>query len=219
MDETENQQTTQNVPSSSPRPSYTTSGLQPKKKSPIWILMVIALLLIGGGIFFLVKRGTSSQSPSPTPETLSYTTTDETETTPEPTPTQKPVDKASIKIQILNGTGIAKGASYLQGKLRSLGYTQIDVGNAENETYEATEVYFSSTVPDEVVSEISAYLEKTYEGVKPKTGSTGKYDIKIITGLQKGATSKPLSSETSAPASTSTPKPTTSSSPAPTATP
>lgn len=217
MDELENQQTTQPAPtvqSTSPQTSYT-SGLRPKKKSPIWILMAIALLLIGGGIFFLVKKGTSSQNASPTSEALSYTT-EESEATTEPTATPQAVEKESIKIQILNGTGIAKEASYLQGKLRDLGYTQIETGNAETEDYEATEVYFSSTVADEVVSEITGQLEKIYESVKTKTGSTGKYDVKIITGLQKGATPKPTSTKTPTPTSSSTPRSTSSPTPTPT---
>jgi hypothetical protein len=218
MENSDQQQTTENVqPNPQHHQTSYTSGLKPKKKSPVWILMIFALLLIGGGIYFLVKRGTSSQTASPTPENFSYTTTEEPEDTEEPTSSPKAIDRESIKIQILNGTGIPREASFLQGKLRTLGYTQIEVGNVDEADYEATEVNFSSSVPDEVVSEITKELEKIYEEVNTKTGSTGNYDIKIITGLQKGATAKPAA--TKSPSPTTSPTATTTSSPSPTATP
>ena len=195
MDNIENSQVQENVQETPERPSYT-SGLRPKRKSPIWILMILALILIIGGIYFLVKKSSNKEiTGSPTPEGFASETT-QPEITQEPTSTPAPVDKKNIKIQISNGTGITGEASYLQGKLRTLGYTNISVGNADSEDFEATEVTFSSSIAKDVVDEITKELESIYTDVSTKTGSTGSFDIKIITGLRKGATAKPSSTAT-----------------------
>ena len=216
MDNIENPPVQENVEETPERPTYT-SGLKPKRKSPIWILMILALILIIGGIFFLVKKSSNKEvEASPTPESMGYETT-QPEVTLEPTPSPAAVDKKNIKIQISNGTGITGEASFLQGKLKTLGYTNIAIGNADNEDYETTEVTFSSSMVKEIVDEITKELKSIYTNVNTKTGSAGSYDIKIITGLKKGATVKPSSTATSTP----TPKAssTTTPTPSPTATP
>jgi len=214
MDNFENQPSSETV-QETPQPQHPpyTSSISPKKKSPLWILMILAIILILGGIFFLAKKSFKKESTSATPESLGSQTS-EPVTTQEATSTPVPVDKTNIKIQISNGTGIPKEASFLQGKLRTLGYTNISVDNADNENYSATEVTFASSVSEVVVDEVTTELEKIYESVKTKTGSSGSYDIKIITGLQKGATAKPAA--TKSPTPSATPKASGTASPTPT---
>lgn len=68
---------------------------------------------------------------------------------PTPTPTSKPtatptptimVNKAEIKIKILNGSGVKGKASEVKEILQQAGYEEILTGNAENFDYETTEI-------------------------------------------------------------------------------
>lgn len=70
-------------------------------------------------------------APSPTP---SATPTD---TPPTPTPTPQ-IDKSSVRVQILNGSGVKGKATVVKNFLREKGYENILTGNAENFGFEKT---------------------------------------------------------------------------------
>ena len=173
--------------------------------------LIVALIFLVGG--FLIIRGSSTETPDATPTPFGQDLV-----TPSPTETPEPVDKSEIEIEIFNGTGIAKEASYLQGKLRDLGFTQIETGNAEDQDQTATKVTFSSSVPEAIVDEITEELEDIYEDVDTSTSSSLDVDVQIITGLREGATPKPSPSPTpeESPSPTPTPTPTESPTPSPT---
>ena len=128
--------------------------------------------------------------------------------------------KEKVSIEVLNGTGIAGEAGFLQGKLKTLGYSKIEAGNASNQDNEATSVVFSDKLPDSIVEEITKLLEDTYKTVKTRTSSSGSVDVSITTGMRKGATPKPSITATPTPTpkatSTASPTPTLSPSPSPT---
>ncbi|MFV1917297.1 MAG: LytR C-terminal domain-containing protein, partial [Patescibacteria group bacterium] len=112
--------------------------------------------------------------------------------------------RENVSIQILNGTGIAKEAAYLSGKLEELGYSQIDAGNADSTDYVDTSVTFDETLPEEVIDDIMARLEEIYEEVNSDTSSDlGDYQVKVIIGYKKGYTPTP----TPTPTLTPTPEP------------
>ncbi len=196
--------------------SHDLSQRQARKGKSKKYLILLAILAIGAlGVFLIIKgisSGESSGEPSPSATTLGFVKT------PSPTPTaesQSEVDKATVDIQILNGTGIGGEAKFLQTKLEALGYKKIEAGNADKTTYEDTQVTFSSEVPESVVKEITQLLESTYKKVTAKTSKTLKVDVQIITGLRSGQTPKASASATPAatPSSTSSPTPTPTSTP------
>jgi len=194
--------------------SFGTEDEKGKKKKNVIIALAIAgiILVIGGFIYFLGVRDSGEDvDASPTPTV--------TEKTSSPSPTSSPetVNREDVSIQILNGTGVAGGAGLLGDELQSLGYTDIELGNASDQDQETTTATFSSSLPEEVVKEITDELEDTYEDVSAKTGSTGEFDVKIVTGLRKGETPKPeaTATPTAEPEETATPTPTVT----PTATP
>ncbi len=200
---------TVSTPASQTQVRYPVNQPKPKsKKTFAVILMALSLLLIGGGVFyFLGQKSSSTVEPTPTgEETFGAETSFEEEVEPTETASPKPVDKEAIKIQIFNGTGIPKEASYLQGVLKELGYTKIEVANSEKQDYEDTEVTFSKSLDSAVVTEITTQLEKIYKNVETTTSSTSSVDIKIITGLRKGATPKASSTATPKTSPTATPK-------------
>ncbi len=215
MEETQNQnqesqQTPVENPTTPPSASVTFSPLpqtSPNSKLPkvIILISVLIILLIGGYLIFR-RGGESSEELSPTTEPLI-----EGEETPIATATPAPVDKSKIKIEIQNGTGIAGEAAYLSDQIKLLGYTNVKVGNAEDQTYTATSVTFVKTISTQVQDEITGKLKAIYQEVQVKTSSTLTNDVLIISGLRKGATPKP--SATPTPAATASPTPT------PTATP
>ena len=212
MDETNKEnsqaQETQNTPAQTPDVGFPIPQPKPKAKMNKWILIIIGLLILGGGGVFLFSRGKGEGETSPTPTSGGFETS-----TPEPTPTPTPADKSKISIEIQNGTGITGEAAYLQGILKSLGYSDIKVGNAGSTDNANTTITFAKSTSQAVQDEITKKLEDTYKKVDVKTSSTQKTSVLIVTGLRKGATAKP--------SPTATPKASPSASPSasPTATP
>lgn len=219
MEETNSGQYSQPTPevTAPPAPTFSPPGASSSKKGGKgWgiVLVIFALVLIvGGGLYFMGKnKKDESGEPLPT-QAESYFVEDET---PEPEDSPEPeVDKAEISVEIQNGTGIPKEASFLSDKLKALGFEKITAGNAPTTDYKVTEVVFSSDLSLSLVNEVTDELEKIYQDVSTSKNSSASVDIKIITGLRKGSTPRPSASATPK-ASAS---PTASSSPSPSPTP
>lgn len=192
------------------------------------IIFLILIVVVGGSVFyfFSLKGGDKSNKIVSTPEPFIVRESGEKELEVTPSPVvgenKDVVDKKSVSISVLNGTGITGEAAYLQNKLEDLGYTNIKVGNASKQDYEQTIIKFSSDVSKSVIDEITTELKKIYTDVKTQTGITGSYDIEITTGLRSGQTPRVVSTLTPTPKSTPKPspsptsKPTTTPSPTPT---
>jgi|GEM_PF-1415974 len=187
-----------------------------KKTVGLFLLVVAIILVLGGGFYFLGKKGEGVMQASPTPAGIMV---DEDFSTPEPLATETPeaeaVDKSAVKVDIQNGTGITGEASYLGDKLKLLGYSDITAGNASSQNNTTTNVTFSSSLSSEVVNEITDELKTIYQTVKTSKSSSLDVDVEIVTGLRKNQTSKPSSTNT--PASPS-PAPSSTVSPTPTST-
>ena len=167
-----------------------------KSRKLIIIFIILVLLVIG---VFLIIRGLSGDSgevtqATPTPNNFIKTPSAEEKVEEEATPApEENVDKSSITVEILNGTGISGEAGFLRGKLEALGFKNISAGNASSSDNETTVVTFSDDLASSIVDEITQLLKKTYNDLTTKTSSSGK-DISIITGLRSGQTLKPTSS-------------------------
>ncbi len=185
---------------------------QPKKSWKWLIILVLFLVVIGGVTFFVFKSSKSGSTLGEnTDETLGITDSLISETPLEsPTPTPEAVDKAEVRIQVLNGTGIAGEAGVLSDQLKNLGYTEVKTGNASSQSETDTTVTFSTTLSQDVVTEITEKLNGLYTSVKTNTGSTSSdFDVEVITGLRKGQTAQPEATATEAPTDTPTPTATT----------
>ncbi len=177
-----------------------------KKKSKLVkvIIIVIVLAALGGGGWFLLKEPDFGEEVT---ETTGLTAPKVTESpTPTPQEVEEPVERDDISIEILNGTGIAKEASYLQGRLANLDYLKIETGNASEQDYEVATVTFSSSLDERIVDELTKEFEDIYNDVNTKTSSSLDVDVQVITGLRAGQT-VPTSEPTSAPTPTSTASP------------
>jgi len=182
------------------------------KGANVWVFVFLGLLIIGGaGIFFFASKNSESK-PTPTP---SFGVIPVEDFTPKPTssPTPEAVDKSEVTIEVLNGTGKTGEASYLQGKLKALGFENIEAGNADATNYTSTEVTFKKDLSASLQSEIKEKLEDIYEKVVVKTSSSQDSDVVIITGTRSGQ------SESPSPSASSKSTPTGSATSSPTSTP
>ncbi len=156
---------------------------KPKMQGNKLIFIGLGLLILVGLGIFLFARGSKQESPkiSPTPSQYQITST------PTPlesaTPTPSSVDKTKVKIEVQNGTGVTGEAAYLQGKLKTAGYSLITVGNATTQNATTTSVTFLKTLSATVISDITKQLEAIYQKVETKTATSQKTDVIIITGL------------------------------------
>lgn len=188
----------------------------PRKKSggfPKWIIAVVGVILIlaVGGFFISRSLGSTEEiEPTPTSAGLSSLPTPNVTTTPTPEPVE--VDKSEIKVEVLNGTGTAGEATFLQGELEDLGYEEIEVGNASSQNETETTVTISNDMPDEIVDELTEALEDIYDEVTVSRGTvSGGFDIRILTGPRAGAS--PKASATASPRASATASPTPTASP------
>lgn len=189
------------------------SSSKSSKGFPKWIIAIIGvvLILLVGGFFIVRSLGESEESegPTPTPAGLSAFPTPNTTPTPEATPASGEVDKAEIKIEVLNGTGTAGEASFLQTKLKDLGYEEVQAANASSQDETETTATFSRDLPEEIVEEITEELEKIYTKVTANRGTvSGDFDIQILTGPRTGVatpTSSPRASASASPSPSSSP--------------
>jgi hypothetical protein len=183
----------------------------PEKKSgfdfKIFYILLIILLAIGAGAWYLFGRSKQEIVSN----NLSPTSGEGTVQEESPTPAEETVDRGSIRIEILNGTGMAGVAGNLEEDLKKLGYSDFKTGNADNFSHEATEVAFSSSVPEVVQKEIKGELVSLYETVNEGSSVPEDYDVSITVGFTKGysptPTSKPKTTATPAEEPTETPTP------------
>ncbi|MFH1971694.1 MAG: LytR C-terminal domain-containing protein [Patescibacteria group bacterium] len=202
---------------SNPEVGFPLSQQKTKKKSNVLVFIILGVVILVGGIIFFVTKGkkdTELVSPTPASEGVTIST-------PSSTEAPEAVDKADVAIEVLNGTGIPGEASYLQDKLKVLGYSDIEVGNADEQDQTITTVTFNADLDEANKNEIQTELEKLYKDVTVKTSSSLSVDASIVTGLKKGATAKPspTATPTAKPSPTATATGTASPTPTATATP
>lgn len=199
-------------------------SVKPKKKNKkltYIIIAVIGVMILGGGGFFLLSspKFDEDANPSPTPFIEPIQRDDSVLPSETEAPAPKEIDRASIKVEIQNGTGIPKEASFLQAKLEALGYEDIDTGNAGDQSATTTKVTFSADLQKEAVDEITKELKDIYEKVTSDTSKSQDVDVLIITGKRSGVTSPPKATTAPKASPTATPKASSSPSPSPASTP
>lgn len=193
--------------------SFPSVNQQNKSGGAKTILIAGTLLLIAILGFVVYKSATKNAGTGPEASPLDNLTTPSGETTVStPTSTPKSIDRSGVSISIQNGTGISGEAAYLQTQLKNLGYTDVKVSNASSQNATTTTVTFSNSLSQDVVSEITQELNSIYQKVTASTSTSSTTDVVIVTGLRKGATSKPSATPTASPSPkaspTATPTPT-----------
>ncbi len=146
----------------------------PKKE----ILLFLSSFIISFGLFYLLTNLNNFKSP------ISFVKTTPTPSpSPLPSPTPTPAfKKENLKIQVLNGSGIAGKASEMKDILKKKGYGEIITGNADNFDYKITEIQVkkdkvaaSNMIKDDLKDYLSTFKETTLDDKKTP-------DIIIIIG-------------------------------------
>ena len=126
-----------------------------------WLILVIGSIGLGIAAYTLLNSKlenflpTSTASPLVTTVTATPASTSKTTASPSPivtaSTTATPVasstsqlDKSKITIQVLNGTTVAGAASKAKTKLESAGYVVKQTGNAKNQDYQTTFIYYQT---------------------------------------------------------------------------
>ncbi len=187
-----------------------------KKILGIIIVLIVAAVL--AGILIMRKSQKSEKVEVPVTEKK------------EPTPTEKPqIDKKTVKIQVLNGTGTPGQAGIAVDALKEAGYSSDNIKAANAPDYDHTVTTVSSKEGFEgVADDVKKALESKFDKVEissTKLGESSEFDIVVTTGGKKfeEATSTPgptkATSITPSPTSATTtvsPSPSATSTPTPT---
>jgi len=133
----------------------------------IFLIIVVGLLIFGITRIFTGGAGNEENDLTPTPTIEAFPTEEPTPTedpdvtptvgptnSPTPRPTSNPVDSATglnrstLSIQILNGSGTAGAGKRASDLLENLGYNVIQVGNADTFDYTQTTIQIKSAEDD-----------------------------------------------------------------------
>lgn len=121
----------------------------PKKSKKSLLIFIIVLLVLGlGGFWFYRGYQTNQQQAQESEVTptealvLESPTPSDDETTPTPTGVVRGAVTSSkdLVIEVLNGSGEEGVAGKMRDHLSAKGYTNIEVGNADNFDYQGVEV-------------------------------------------------------------------------------
>jgi hypothetical protein len=153
-----------------------------EKPNYLWIIVPTALLvgaLAGGLITYFSAVPGFNASPTSTPiATIEPLSTE----TPVSSPSAE-LKKESLKIQILNGSGVSGVAGKAKTYLENLGYKNIEIGNANSSSFETTEISIK-TASKEYLDLLLEDLGKDYE-VSTDTkilSASSKFDAIITLG-------------------------------------
>jgi hypothetical protein len=165
-----------------------------EKSGGSWVVWVVAALILGiagglGGGYYLWG------SQSPVGEDVTGAMVQELEASPSgiqgevkettPTPGEQSVDRATIKIKVLNGSGVSGAASKAKALLEGLGYAGVLTGNADRDDYEKTQISVKTggTAQGETVK---SDLSKNYSVVEDlgQVGESESFDVLVILGVE-----------------------------------
>jgi len=125
------------------QPSYNLTPQSKKLSGKLLtlILFILAVVVIGGGIYFLTGVGSpkKEQQPSTVPTS-----------TPQASPTPEVLNRSEWSFEVLNGSGVTGEAKRIADALRQLGYQVIKVGNADRSDYTSNQFFVREDLQDEV---------------------------------------------------------------------
>ncbi len=166
---------------------------RPPRKIPYLLIGGVLLGIIGLGLIAkLVFFGNKTTTETPTDVLIQSTSG-----SPVPSPTVSPsppteaIDKASIKIQVLNGSGITGAAGKLAKALEEAGYKKSSTGNAQS--YDAAGVRIQVKDGKSSLGDaIEAALKDDYKEItiRETLDEDSEYDAVVTLGKQPGDAGK-----------------------------
>lgn len=186
--------------------------MTPKKnKNPLLVIILLVVVASAvGGYFYFNQPDKMEEKKAVVVENI----------TPSPTLTPKPsIDKTTVRIQVINGTGTPGQAGEVVDALETAGYSadKIKTGNADDFDNATSTITARANFGD-IAKDIEGVLKTDFEDIKIESNSLesdSEFDIVIVTGGKIFETPTP----TVAPTDTPTPTVETTVTPSPTSTP
>lgn len=181
---------------------------QPRKSNkmmPMVVVGVVLLIAIVGSFLIINETKKTEEKKDVVVETK--------EISPSPLPK---IDKKTVKIQVINGTGTPGQAGLVVKALEEAGYSpdNIKTGNADEFDNSTTTIEARINF-EEIVKDIEKELKSTFDKITVKSTNLDKdseFDIVVVTGGKIFATptksASPTGSSTPTPTLTLTPTPT-----------
>lgn len=152
-----------------------------KSSGLMWIIILTALLVgaLAGG--FITYFSGLSRIDAPQATSTPEATVAPVEASPEPTDTT--LKREDLKIQVLNGSGVAGAAGKAKAVLEGLGYKNVEAGNASRQDFATTEISILKA-KERYLEMLKKDLSETYT-LNEKVGTaatSSKYDVIITLG-------------------------------------
>ncbi|AKM82883.1 hypothetical protein A2422_02835 [Candidatus Woesebacteria bacterium RIFOXYC1_FULL_31_51] len=157
--------------------------VETEKPNYLWIIIPTALLvgaLVGGLItYFSGVSKLNKENSTPTPISSGTSIT-------EPSPTASSagtLKRDTLKIQVLNGSGVSGAAGKAKTYLEGLGYKNVDTGNASASDFTETEISIKDA-KKEFINLLTTDLSKNYQVAKETKTLvvTSSFDVVITLG-------------------------------------
>ena len=167
------------------QPAYVEKTSHKKRWVTIFFVVLILIIAALGALYLLGGSGkhpitqpttpvpTETLSASPTPATNSATLTSTPSATIAPSPAL-----TSLKISVLNGSGVAGAADKMASALKNAGYTNVTTGNASVFTYTGITIYVKDKANLPTVQKEIAALD-------PSVKVTASADPTIASDIEK----------------------------------
>src|SRR3989339_600570 len=177
---------------------------QPRKSNkmmPMVVVVVVLLIAVFGSFLIINKTKKVEEKKDVVVETKG------------PSPTEKPkIDKKTVKIQVVNGTGTPGQAGVVVKALEEAGYSadNIKTGNAEEFDNTTTSITARDNY-EEIVNDIKSVLGSMFDKitvVSPNLDADSEFDIVIVTGGKIFEETTPTASVTEEPTLSPTTTPT-----------
>ncbi len=164
-------------------PPVVTVAPEELKKEGGWVWMLVAFVLgavVGIVTGYLVAKTQKLQNSK-----TQNTTTVQTEgPTPSPSPAATDIKRADLKVQVLNGSGVAGAAAKAKTLLEGLGYVEVATGNADGDFAQTEiEVKVGKSVAGELIKKD---LEDEYSlsDTIGELDESSDYDVVITLGAE-----------------------------------
>lgn len=159
------------------------TGAKPQKnKRLIVVITTIILVILAISVLGIVLLLSPQNPLKKAPTTLTPTVM--TDRASSPTPVEK-IKMEDIKIQVLNGSGVAGQASSTKDSLTEAGFASIEIGNVTADPSKDTTVVFTERVSKDYQKKITTLLEQIFTNVIAyQTASQSAFDVTITTGIK-----------------------------------
>lgn len=159
-------------------PSYPDKNPRKSHFVAIFFIILVIVVIILVGLYFLgaSKKGTFNPIASVRPSATPVPSRE-----PTPTPTPISLDRSSLEIAVLNGSGVAGAAKGISSHLEDLGYTIKRVGNASKFDYVAVTILIKKDKSD-YLEQLKKDLAEKAKSIETEIDEDLTVDAEVIVG-------------------------------------